>query len=115
VPPLAGGQARLLGQLADGGGRGLLDRAVGPPVARPGGDLQQRPSGGRAVLAHHDQLGAVDGDDGDGTGMLDDLPLDARAVGELDRVDVEPDDAALVDRAPGHAPGIQRVAHRPVL
>lgn len=68
------------------------------------------------MLAHEDQpIVRAEGDDRDGAAVFHDLALAALPVGELQSVDVEADDATLVDGPPGDAPGVQRLAHWPVL
>jgi len=105
----------LLGQFARRGERGILDRAVGSRVARPGRDLEEDPLRRGAVLADQDDLVAVERHDRHGAGMVDDLAFAARPVGELDGLDTQAHDATLVDRALGHPSSVQAVVHRAVL
>src|SRR5919197_3370950 len=94
--PVLGSLADLLGQLALGRG----ERRLALDVEAPGGDLEEVGVVDRlARLAHEEEVSAVVRDDPDGALVADDLALDLLAVGIAKALEVQADDATLVDGA----------------
>src|SRR3990172_6242382 len=88
------GEAGFLGQLAAGRSLGRLAVLEGA-----GRQLEEVAADGVAVLPDpEDAPLVVDGNDDDGAGVVDHLAADVAAGGDLDLVDAQADDAALVDR-----------------
>ena len=100
VAPRSGAVAGLLAELASGGELGLLDRPIRSAIEGPSRQLEERAGHGRAELAHEQELLAVERQDDDGTGMLDDLARVLATLGVGDGVDAEREIPPAMDDTP---------------